>query len=240
MNGRIKNMGQPASKVGFPIVGKIKIGEKLLSQNGKEYPVSRDYFIPTGPYAGLFLQAYGEKPQTIQVVFPTDDASKVCIEEYEYRDSAGKLVASGDGETFKVWSKDQYKTLTTEEFPDLMNMVAREYPSPTGWKVTLTLNFIIPLVRGVMGVWQFSTKGSLSTVPNVRDAFDSVLEVNGKVRGVIFDLSVKFAKSQHPGAASKFPVVSLVANESEANLRVVNRANKPIQIQDAEASADEQ
>ena len=57
----------------LPRVGQIKIGMK----NANGYPQSVDYFIPTGKYAGLFTQAYGEKPQTIQIVFPDDDPAKV-------------------------------------------------------------------------------------------------------------------------------------------------------------------
>lgn len=228
MGGRIVNKAVPANRVGLPIVGKIKIGIK--SERG--FPMAVDYFVPTGKYAGLFTQAYGEKPDTIQIVFPSDDASKVCVEEYEYRDSGGKLVATGDGETFKVWSGHEYKVFTVTDYPDLMERIRAKNPSPTGWKVTLTLNFIVPMVRGIMGVWQFQTKGSLSTVPNIRDTFDTMLETNGKVKGVIFDLSVKFAKSQHPGAASRYPVVSLVPNESLENVEKVRRASQPVMIEE--------
>lgn len=76
---------------------------KIGMKNANGYPQSVDYFIPTGKYAGLFTQAYGEKPQTIQIVFPDDDPAKVCNERYEYRDDDGRLIAAGDGETFQVW-----------------------------------------------------------------------------------------------------------------------------------------
>ena len=74
----------------LPRVGQIKIGMK----NANGYPQSVDYFIPTGKYAGLFTQAYGEKPQTIQIVFPDDDPAKVCNERYEYRDADGRFTGA--------------------------------------------------------------------------------------------------------------------------------------------------
>lgn len=227
MASRIVNRDK-AKRLPLPIIGKIKVGEK--SENG--YPRSNEWFSASGKYASLFHDAYGEKPNVIQIVFPNDDADLVCKEEWEFRDSAGKLVASGDGETFKVWSAkmDSYTTITTNEYPNLMEMIASKHPK-CEWKVTLTLNFILPLVRGVMGVWQFSTKGVASTIPQIRDYFDAFFEQQGKISGVIFDLSVTMAKSQKPGKSSRYPVVSLIANESLGNIQRVQEARKPIMIE---------
>ena len=229
MAGRILTNKQE-NRLPFPILGKVKVGELATSATGKTYPKSCDYFVPSGKYASLFKEAYGEQPSTIQIVFPSDDAELVCREEYILRDNAGKLVSSGDGLNFHTWSEKQkkYIDVTTEEQPNLMEMLSKHYGQE--WKVTLTLNFILPLVRGVMGCWQFVTKGSASTIPQVRDTFDTMLEQNGKVAGVIFDLNVKMAKSQKPNDASRYPVVSLVPNESEQNLLAVKKARKPIAL----------
>lgn len=86
----------------------------------------------------------------------------------------------------------------------------------------------MPAVRGVAGVWAFTTKGAASSIPQVRNAFDAVLENRGFVRGIIFDLNVKFATTQKPGDNSRFPVVSLVPNESEENVAIVKQAFVPI------------
>lgn len=227
MGGRIKT-GETAKRLPFPIIGHIRCGKK--SDNG--FPMSTDYFLADGKYASLFHKAYGEKPDTIQIVFPSDDAELVCREEYELRDAQGKLVASGDGEIFKVWSAKQkaYTKISVTEYPDLMEMVKGKYPT-SEWKVTLTLNFIIPKVRGVMGMWQFSTKGAASSIPQVRDTFDAMLESNGHCSGVIFDLCVKMHKSNKPSDCSRYPVVTLLPNESEENLRMIKECKKPIMIE---------
>lgn len=227
MAGRILNK-EKTKRLPFPILGRVACGEK----SEKGYPRSLDYFVASGKYAELFKSAYGDKPSTIQIVFPNDDAELCCKEFYELRDTAGKLVSEGDGETFKVWSDKikAYITLSTEQYPNLMEMIAGKYPK-CEWKTTLTLNFIIPKVRGVMGLWSFSTKGSASTIPQVRDTFDAMLEQNGHASGVIFDLSVKMHKSNKPNDSSRYPVVSLVPNESEENLRMVKESRKPIMIE---------
>ena len=227
MAGRILNK-EKTKRLPFPILGRVACGEK----SEKGYPRSLDYFVASGKYAELFKSAYGDKPSTIQIVFPNDDAELCCKEFYELRDTAGKLVSEGDGETFKVWSDKTkaYITLSTEQYPNLMEMIAGKYPK-CEWKITLTLNFIIPKVRGIMGLWQFSTKGSASSIPQVRDTFDAMLEQNGHASGVIFDLSVKMHKSNKPNDSSRYPVVSLVPNESEENLRMVKESRKPIMIE---------
>ena len=232
MKGRIRRPEAEKSRLILPRVGQIKIGMK----NANGYPQSVDYFIPTGKYAGLFTQAYGEKPQTIQIVFPDDDPAKVCKEEYSYRDDEGRLIASGDGETFKVWDGKKYESLTITNYPNLMEAIAKRYPNKMvrsgldGWVISLTLTFIIPLVRGIAGVWQFTTKGIASTIPQIRDTFDAMIEQRGFCRGIIWDLNVQFAKSQKPGDKSKFPVVSMVPNESEENLQKIKEAYKPIKM----------
>ena len=237
MAGRILN-NKTQKRLPLPVIGKVKVGELATSSTGKTYPRSCDYFVASGDYAPLFHQAYGEKPSTIQIVFPTDDAELVCREEYVLRDNAGKLVATGDGETFKTWSEKvkKYIIVTTTEQPDIMAMLEKHYKQE--WKITLTLVFILPLVRGVMGCWQFQTKGSASTIPQIRDTFDTMIEQNGKAAGVIFDLSVKMHVSQKPNEKSRYPVVSLVPNESLENLQKVHEARKPIALIESPENAE--
>lgn len=206
-----------------PLLGKIKVGMKQISANGKEFPTSCDWFRADGKYASLFHAVYGEKPQSILIYFPSDDPALVCNEAYVYRDSKGKKVAEGDGENFIVFSektKSRVK-VTTKQMPDIMERISRKYPSQTGWQVTLTLKFVLPLVNRIYGVWEFSTKGAASSIPQIRDCFDSMLAQNGKIAGVLCDLNVKFAKSDSP-LASRFPVVSLVPNETDENVAKVS------------------
>lgn len=215
MSGRIIRSAAEESRLVLPRVGRLKVGKK--SDMG--FPMSVDYFIPTGKYADLFTQAYGQKPSTIQIVFPDDDPEKVCCERYEYRNDEGKLVAWGDGREFQVFNGKKYVKMTTDSHPELMQQVVSRFPSKKGeWVVTLTLNFIVPMVRGIAGVWTFQTKGVASTIPQIRNVFDAMLEKRGFCKGILFDLGVEFAKSQKPGAQSRYPVVTLVPNESESNV----------------------
>lgn len=229
MKGRIRRPETEVNRLPFPRVGSIKVGMK----SDKGYPKSVDYFIPAGKYAGMFTNVYGDKPQTIQIIFPDDDPGKVCNERYEYRDDSGQLVAEGDGEIFKVWDGKNYQNLSTKDYPDLMKSIAKRFPNKLfakngdGWKISLTLNFVIPMVKGIAGVWTFTTNGSASTIPAIRSIFDKMLEERGYCKGIVFDLSVKFATTQKPGDKSRYPVVSLIPNESAENIEKIKNVLNP-------------
>ncbi len=219
MKGRITRPEQGV-QLELPEIGRLRIGMKAKNQYGKEYPTSVDYFIPSGKYAEMFTKALGNKPNTIAIIFPDDDPENVCNERYEYRNEKGELVARGDGTTFEIWDGKKYAPYSVERIPDIMEQVAKRNPkkprneNDNGWDITLTLRFIVPAVRGVVGVWQFSTKGAASSIKNIRNSFDGVQALRGTVRNTVFDLSVQFAKSNKPGVSSRYPVVSMVANDN--------------------------
>ena len=219
MKGRITRP-ELGVQLELPEIGRLHIGMKSKNQYGKEYPTSVDYFIPSGKYAEMFVKSLGDKPNNIAIIFPDDDPEKVCNERYEYRNEKGELVAHGDGSTFEIWDGKKYAPYSVERIPDIMEQVAKRNPkkprneNDNGWDMTLTLRFIVPAVRGVVGVWQFSTKGAASSIKNIRNSFDGVQAMRGTVRNTVFDLSVQFAKSNKPGVSSRYPVVSMVANDN--------------------------
>ena len=55
-----------------------------------------------------------------------------------------------------------------------------------------------------------------------------MLAERGFCKGIIFDLNVQFATTQKPGDKSRFPVVSLVPNESPDNVLKVRKAWGPV------------
>ena len=215
MSGRIVRP-ESTSMLELPEIGRLHIGMK----NDKGYPMSIDWFRPTGKYEGLFRQALGEKPQTIQVIFPSDDAEKVCNEQYQYRDDKGALVARGDGHPFEVWNGKVYAPYTIEDYPNIMQLIAEKNPTKRkedNWDIVLSMKFIVPAVRGVVGVFGLTTKGRASSVRNIRESFDAVQMMRGTVVTSVFDLSVHFHKSNKPNDTSRYPVLSLVANDNRVS-----------------------
>lgn len=213
---RIKNR-EESQRLSFPIIGKIKIGKK--SPSG--YPMATDYFVATGAYARFFNDAYGEQPKSIQIIFFDDDENKVCTEQLVLRDKEGRRVAFSDGVTYWVYSerKSLYEPYLGSEHPDIQERLEKKAGSK--FEVVLTIRFLIPKISGIMGFWELSTKGDETSVPQLVQAFDSLKESNGFVKGVIWDLSVKFHSSNKPNSKRRYPVLSLVPNHSKENIEMV-------------------
>lgn len=210
MKSRITRPNEAAA-TRLPVIGKLKCG---LKPEGKNFPTSVDYFIPSGKYAPTFERIFGKKPSSIPIVFLEDTAENQCEERYEYRDGAGDLYAYGDGTIFAVWNGKKYETFFRDQHPDIMERVHSKV-SGKGWTVTLTVRFLIPSLP-IVGLWQLTTKGAASSIPSIVSMFDKVVEHRGSVKGMIFDLNVSFAKSQKPGDKSRYPVIEIVpTNEPE-------------------------
>jgi hypothetical protein len=203
----------------LPEVGKIKIGEKL---EGENFPRSLDYFRPTGEYAPLFWEAYGEKPNMLEIVFPSNDARECCYERFELRDGP-KLYAEGDGETFEAWSDKEkdYVIVTKTEYPTIMEMLSKKVGAE--WRPRLTLRFMLLKLRHVMGVWSLSSHAEASSIPEIISTFDMVADKAGRVSGIPFDLSVQKVTSQKPGSKSSYPVLKLVPNLGVNQLEAVRQ-----------------
>lgn len=230
MNGRIKRERVNQS---VAVIGRLKVGE-LVERDGKSYPKSLDYFRADGSYSAMFHKEYGEKPAKVEIVFLSDNIQEVCNERYELRTTkefdgvGGRLFASGDGENFRVYTKDQdeYTDVSKEQDPDIMAKLEKKLG--TEWRVTLTLRFLIPRIKGVFGAWSFSTKADASTIPQIVGTLDKLIEYPGTFAGIPMDLVVEKVHSQKPGSKNSFPVVKLIPNvsqESMENLKLMIDSN---------------
>lgn len=209
MNGRIKRQEQSNPKI--PIIGKIKVGMK----NERGLPTSLDYFRCESKYSSYFHKAYGDTPNKIEVCFFSDDWSDSCNERYECRDKDGRLAGKGDGKNWYLYDSNEDKYILCHD---------KEKVKKSGkWDIILTINFIIPKIPGVFGLFSFSTKGKKSSLKNIRDTFDKVLEMAGTVINVPFDLTVDKVVSQKPGSKFKFPVVNLIPNVSSESMELIHK-----------------
>jgi hypothetical protein len=202
--------------VKMPIIGKIKVGRK----NEKGFPESLDYFVATGNYERYFIDAFGEKPSSIEIMFLSNNFEESCNERYELRQGA-KLYAYGDGDIFQIYDeqKDDYIEKTMEKDKEFINALHTKLKSK--WETVLHMSFLIPAIRGVFGVWQLSTKGEKSSIPTIQGAFKLVQNMAGTVIGIPFDLQVKKVVSNKPNSKSKFAVINLIPNVSSGHMEKV-------------------
>lgn len=219
MNARIKRDFIPENQSRLPVIGTIRVGEKRVNANGKEYPCSLDYFVARGMYAAKFDELY-TKPDRIPVVFISDDDRQSCFERWDGRDDGGRLAGYGDGVTYYLWN---YTGQSGQYIPtmnrDDVAIFTKKYN--VKWRQTLTIHFIIPSIRGVFGVWKFETHGDKSSINNIRDTYDEIKSMAGTVINIPFDLCVKRATSNKPDTKTSYPVVTLVPNLSAENMETL-------------------
>lgn len=219
INEEIKKTG------GLGVVGKIKIGELVPTGNGKSRPSSLDYFRADAheQYGRFFREYYSEKPNKITVVFLSNDMNEVCKNYYELRDASGGRVAYGDGKTFFVATKQGDNMVkdvvnTPQEAQPWMDEMEKR--SGGKWRERLVLRFAIPALP-ILGVWEFSTHGSGSTIPSIVGTIDTMLEMAGRIAGIPFDLIVEKVKSDKSGSKSVYPVVKIIPNISPESAEIV-------------------
>lgn len=215
-NGRIQRDNIPAQNTRLPLIGKIKVGMK----NEKGLPVSLDYFRATGSYAAKFYEVYPERPDRLQIIFISDDNLQSCYEEWDGRDKEGRRAGYGDGAEYFLWDykAKEYRPTTSKEE---ITKFSRE--NNVKWRQVLTINFIIPAIKGVFGMWQLQTGGDKTSINAIRNTFDEIKELAGTVVNIPFDLCVKKVTSNKPEAKSVYPVVTLIPNISQENIEILRQ-----------------
>lgn len=229
ISGRIiKPKEDDTQRLGLPRIGMIKIGE----EKKKNAPgPAIDYFRATGNYKNEFVSIFGEKPNRLQIVFPSADPTQVCFQRIEGWTSDARKAFISDGVNYMLFSdKTGGYELSTED--EVRDAIEKGLKVTTGYGANkkqatvkiqsvsemLTLRFILLKMSGIMGYWELSTKGAASSIPNITQTFDEVANRAGNyISNVPFDLSVAFAKSYKPGSQSRFPVLTLTPNISYEN-----------------------
>lgn len=217
MSGRIvRAINKPSSILAD--IGKVKIGEVV---KGEKHPRSLDHFIGYGKYKSYYDKAFPEKPSRIPIVFISDSPDYSCNERMELRDAKGKLFSSGDGVEYRIWDekRGEYGVYNITEIPDLVERTERK--TGTKYSRVLTLRFIIPKIRGVLGAWSLETKADKASIDKIVNTFDYVKEHAGTATRVLFDLCVEKHTSQKPDSKSSYPILSLIPNISDENLSVL-------------------
>lgn len=170
----------------------------------------------------MFTNVFGDKPDQIQIIFISDDDNISCNEQWEGREKkTGALAGKSDGETYELWDYEKntgYKSTKSKE-------KVKEFTKAhqIEWHVILTLNFIIPAIKGVFGMWQLQTKGTKSSIESIIGTYDSMKQEAGTVVNIPFDLVVKKVKGQKPGQKHLFPVVDLIPNISSKNVEILRK-----------------
>lgn len=170
----------------------------------------------------MFNEIYGEKPDQIQIIFISDDDNISCNELWEGRErKTGALAGRSDGEKYELWDYEKNSGYVSTTSKDKVKKFTSEHGIE--WSVILTLNFLVPSIRGVFGMWQLQTKGTKSSIESIIGTYDAMKEQAGTVINIPFDLVVKKVQGQKPGITRVYPVIDLIPNISSQNIEILRK-----------------
>jgi hypothetical protein len=157
----------------LPRLGKIRLGEKGISQSGAEYPKKLDYFACPDEVQAV----HGEQPRELEIMFPVD-SSDVIFPQFLKRYGKSKgLICKGDGEN----------AVATDESTGEMTEIACdpdecEHYGKRHCRRVASLQFMLPRVPG-FGVYQIDTT-SYNSIVNLNSCFDMIRGLCGQISGI--------------------------------------------------------
>ena len=208
-----------------PIVGKIKIGEKV-NNNGKTYPKSTDHFLIKFDQP-MFQKAVGDhfnsqKIASIPIRFATANDDFNIYNALEVRDSSGKLYAYTDLDKLFVANKerkgDAYLDVTAQAIERQKSIEAavqaicqtlstEKYKCEA--KEVLRLRFSLANTD-LQGCFELRTSASKSSIQGIVDAYEASKNSLGDITEARFMLSVKMHTSNRSGISSVYPVLQMI------------------------------
>lgn len=202
----------------LPRLGKIKLGIKVKSSRGTEYPKDVDYFV-CPPEVQL---KYGERPVELEIMFPVDNEDQVFPQALKVYSKTGGLLCRGDGE--QAERRRMHVVLTTatgavldDARPRLIDGASPE-GDPNEWVPVSCIGCPLRIKQGdrpapcsakanlmvmlynvnVGGVYQIDT-GSVNNIINLNSSFDYVRGLVGRIAMVPFKLRRVARQIQYEG-----------------------------------------
>lgn len=183
--------------------GKFRLGEKKLSQRGKEHPSKIDYFLcdPEEGYEQLAEEVeakYGAQPRRLNICFASDDADEVFQQNYDLYSASG-LLCRGDGETAqrvdpnKPGELCEVRCLGPAECPFSIQRGVHGRP---GCKRHAVLRFMLRDVK-TLGIWQIDTT-SIYSILNINTQIATLRALCGRISMVPVELVIQPMQVKNP------------------------------------------
>lgn len=169
-----------------PVLGKIKLGVKLKTDGGVEYPKETDYFV-----VPVIVQlVHGEKPKELPCMFVVEDEFEAVRQYYAVYGKDRKLKCMGDGEKAER---------RTETGPEQITCPAPEhcdFAKKQGCKSTTELSVVLPNVN-MGGVYRLTTR-SQTAGSEIRAGLTRAKEIFGRISWVPMLLVREERKMMNP------------------------------------------
>ncbi len=205
----------------MPRLGKIHLGIKAQTAEGKTYPKAVDYFVCPPEVASIF----GEQPRELNIMFPVEDPDKFASQWYKCYSSYRGLVCKGDGEkclrlvdvaTGDFAHRDTKETTMREAA--CQGEECTQYKDKK-CKAVMNLQFLLPDVPG-LGIYQLDTSSANSIIA-VNSALDLVRNVCGRVSMIPLKLTVEPKEVQADGRKKTVYVLNVRVGVKLAEIQKV-------------------
>lgn len=196
----------------LPRLGKIRLGVKVETKDGKSYPKETPWFIVPPEVSGL----YGEQPTELDVMIPVEDVSVAFPQAYEMYGSGRGLKCTGDGET-AYRMNEETKAMEPRTCPC-------EYLEQKKCKQRAHLAVILPKVS-MGGIFQIDTS-SFNSIVDLNSSIDYVRGLVGRVAMVPLKLKREARETHHDGKKQVHYTMSL---EFVGDITMVNQIREGTQ-----------
>ena len=235
--------------VRLPRRGKIRLGERVVSEGGKEYPRATEHFVVPDEVR----EVYGAAPTSMEIIFPVEDQGVFASQFYRSYSQSRGLVCKGDGDRAARLIDVATKTgepMTGELTGDIAGPGAEQvewlddipcpgqachYYQGGQCSESMILEFLLPGVPG-WGVWQLDTK-SVNGMINVNSCLALLRQLLGRVSGIPLILSLEPMEVHPDGRKKTVHVLQLRPRETMANMLAAAArvtTNTIIEFQDPE------
>ncbi|HPD11231.1 MAG TPA: hypothetical protein PLN56_09600 [Methanoregulaceae archaeon] len=200
----------------LPRLGKIRLGVKAVTGSGKEYPREVDYFVVPPEVAAV----YGERPKSLDVMFPINDLDTVFPQALKYYGSGRGLKCIGNGVT--AMSLDE----------NTQAMVERSCPCSRlekggGCMRRASLMVLLPKVS-LGGVYQIDMS-SWNSIVDINSGIDYIQALIGRFAMVPLILSRVAMEVQHQdGRTVHYPLRLLLAKADESTIMGLRSDNQRV------------
>lgn len=180
--------------------GKIRLGEKRKTKDGKEYPAKLDYML-FDPQDEKLLpklhKLYGDKPDELLVCFPSENLEEVFPQYYKCYGTSG-LLCKGDGVTANRTAEGGALVECECATPEHCEYAQeRGKGGKPGCKQLASLQFFLVDFDN-MFVWQIDTT-SYHSIVNVNSALDIMKRTLGRISFIPVTLILKPQQIQPDG-----------------------------------------
>ena len=222
----------------LPRNGKIRLGVKAISQNGREYPRAVDYFVCPPEVQ----KVYGETPTTLDIILPVDNEEQVAATYYKAYSASRGLVCKGDGisanrlidaaqkgvepDTGVITGPIAGRDAQATEMALGIMCPGRDCPYYGGQQCreVMNLQFLMPKVPG-LGVWQLDTS-SYHSIVNIYSAMELVRGIFGTVAMIPLTLSLEPMEVSPEGFKKTVHVLHLRSGGTLA--QIAEQRTKPL------------